>query len=181
MVKETHNYGGLFFTSIALPWLNLFLFKQYNYLYKFILVCIVLYFANLGSLLPDIDKRSSYISKRIPLVSKMFYKKCKHRGFTHSLLFTFLLIFILDIILKNSEYNIVLLSASIGLIIGYISHLILDLFTKEGIEMFYPCKIKFYLLKIKPNSKTEKSISKLLLTIGMIGMFFNLLLIFDLY
>lgn len=181
MVKETHSYGGLFFISIALPWINLFLLPQYDSMYKFILLGIILYFANLGSLLPDIDMKSSYISKKMPLIAKTFGKRCRHRGFTHSLLCTFLLFFILDIILRASDYNIVLLSASVGLLIGYISHLFLDLFTKEGIELFYPCKINFYLLKIKTNSKTEKRVCKVLSTLGVVGIFLDFLLIFNLY
>ncbi|EGT5063775.1 metal-dependent hydrolase, partial [Clostridioides difficile] len=67
---------------------------------------------------------------------------------------------------------------SSGFIIGYLSHLCLDLITKEGIELFYPITINISLLPIKTNSKTEKFISKLLnfIVIFLIGYQFYILL-----
>lgn len=181
MVKETHLHGSRFFISIVLPWINLFLLYEYNILYKIILISIILYFSDLGALLPDIDLKSSYISKKIPILSNILGKKCRHRGFTHSLLCTFFFFLVLNAIVKVSDYNIVLMVVSIGLLTGYISHLFLDLFTKEGIELFYPCKINFYLLKIKTNSKIEKKISKVLSNLSYIGFFLNIIFIFNLY
>lgn len=65
-----------------------------------------------------------------------------HRGFTHSLLG--LLIFWAGVYyLTNSVYNIPI--AHIGFAIGFISHLVADMLTNKGIQLFYPFKprVKF--------------------------------------
>lgn len=61
-----------------------------------------------------------------PFLSKHIGSKCRHRGFTHSLLCLSLIVLTLYIILNVSNFNIILLIISIGFIAGYISHLTLD-------------------------------------------------------
>ena len=58
------------------------------------------------------------------------------------------------------------------------SHMILDLFTKEGIELLYPIDINFSLMPIKTNSKTEKLICKVLgfIVIFLLGYRFYILI-----
>lgn len=65
-----------------------------------------------------------------------------HRGFTHSLLG--LLIYWAGIYyITNSVYNLSM--AHIGFAIGYMSHLVADMMTNKGIQLFYPLKprVKF--------------------------------------
>lgn len=71
-----------------------------------------------GSLLPDIDHGGSTISKNIPLIHKIF----THRGFTHSLLF----IYIIG----------TLISPWLGM--GILVHILLDMFTSQGVHLFSP-------------------------------------------
>lgn len=162
MVKETHIRGGYIFALLVLPHINNKFLNEYSLIYKFILLTIYIYFSYLGSLSPDIDMRGSYISKRFPLLYKRLGSKFKHRGFTHSLIFVLFLCYIFNLLTKYSDNNIVFLCLSSGFIVGYISHLCLDIITKEGIQIFYPMPINFSLLPIKTSSKLEKIIFKVL-------------------
>lgn len=93
-----------------------------------------------GGLLPDIDHPNSKIGRKVPPVSKLINLLCGHRGFTHTLLavilFTYLL-FILNGLLPMwaKEYMIPM---SLGLIVGYSSHLLLDMLTVSGIPLLFP-------------------------------------------
>lgn len=162
MVKETHVKGGYLFALLALPFIDSTYLSSYDYIYRFILLIIYIFFAYLGSLAPDIDMRGSCASKTFPKLYKIFGNKFRHRGFTHSLIFLYLLCYLSNITLKYTDNNVVFISSFSGLIIGCFSHIILDLFTKEGVELLYPIYINFSLLPIKTSSKTEKIICKIL-------------------
>ncbi|MGL5348422.1 MAG: metal-dependent hydrolase [Peptostreptococcaceae bacterium] len=162
MVKETHTKGSYIFSLLALPFvLDRYLYN-YEFIYKIILIFVYVYFSYIGSLSPDIDMKNSYISKVCPLFYKFFGSKLRHRGLTHSLLFLYILGYILNLLIIYTENNIVFVLLSSGFFIGYVSHLVLDLITKEGIEIFYPVTLNFSLLPIKTSSKTEKNLCKLL-------------------
>ncbi|MGL4911220.1 MAG: metal-dependent hydrolase [Romboutsia sp.] len=178
MVKETHIKGGYVFALLAIPFLNDTFLSDYNLTYKCILIIIYTYFAHLGSLSPDIDMRGSYISKRYPNIHKKLGSKFKHRGFTHSILFVSFIAFLSEMLVLYTNDNIVFICLCSGFFVGYISHLLLDLMTKEGIEVFYPVSINFSLLPIKTNSKTEKFICKFLnfIVIFLLGYRFYVLL-----
>ena len=93
-----------------------------------------------GSILPDIDHPGSMIGKNVPLLPKIL----KHRGFTHSILFCILMFFI-----------------NFWLCIGCVVHIIMDMMTKQGVELFYPnqSKIRFPLAKnVVTNGVFEKLI-----------------------
>lgn len=178
MVKETHTKGGYLFALLALPFIDNEYLSNYEFIYKLILLIIYTYFAYIGSLIPDIDIRGSYASKIFPKIYKLFGSKFRHRSFTHSILFLYLLCYLSNIILKYTDNNIVFISSFSGLIIGCFSHIVLDLFTKEGVELLYPIDINFSLLPIKTNSKTEKLICKVLnfIVIFLIGYRFYILI-----
>lgn len=162
MIKETHTKGGYLFALLALPFIENKYLSNYEPVYKLILLFIYIYFAYIGSVIPDIDMRGSYASKTYPKVYKFFGCRFRHRSFTHSLLFIYLLCYLSNIILKYTDNNIVFISSFSGFLIGCFSHIVLDLFTKEGIELLYPIGINFFLMPIKTNSKTEKIICKIL-------------------
>lgn len=178
MTKETHIKGGYIFALLALPIIYNNYLSEYNFYYRIILLLIYTYFSYFGSLLPDIDMRGSYISKRFPNIHKKMGKKLRHRSFTHSLIFICILSFLGDFLLKYSDNNIVFLCLISGIIIGNISHICLDLLTKEGVELLYPITINFSLLSIKTSSKLEKSICKFLsfIIIFLLGYRFYLLI-----
>ena len=178
MVKETHIKGGYIFALLAIPFIDNTFLSEYDIIYKCILLIIYMYFSYLGSVSPDIDMKGSYISKRYPIIYKKFGSKFKHRGFTHSILFVSSIACLSEILLSYTNNNIVFICLCSGFLIGYISHLALDLLTKEGIEIFYPISINFSLLHIKTNSKTEKLIYKIFnfIFIFLLGYRFYLLL-----
>lgn len=76
-------------------------------------------FVVIGSILPDIDHPGSMIGKNIPLLPRLF----KHRGFTHSILFCLLMSLV-----------------NMWICIGCFVHIIMDMMTKQGVELFYPLK-----------------------------------------
>ena len=162
MVKETHTRGGYLFGLLYLPFIYNKYLSNYEPIYRFILLIIYIYFAYFGSLTPDIDMRGSFASKTFPKIYKILGSKFRHRSFTHSLLFLYLLCHLSTIILKYTDNNIIFISSFSGLIVGCFSHMILDLFTKEGVELLYPIGINFSLLSIKTSSKAEKLVCKIL-------------------
>lgn len=178
MVKETHAKGGYLFALLALPFIDNEYLSNYESVYRFILLIIYMYFSYIGSLTPDIDMRSSCASKTFPNIYKLFGCRFRHRSFTHSIVFLYLLCYFSNIILKYTDNNIVFISSFSGLIIGCFSHIILDLFTKEGVELLYPIDINFSLMPIKTNSKTEKLICKVLyfIVIFLLGYRFYILI-----
>jgi inner membrane protein len=84
----------------------------------------------LGALLPDIDQPNSKLSNKVKPIAKVISKVSKHRGIFHSLFFALLL--------PGLVYYFVGSSYGIALFIGYLSHLIIDGFTKEGINFLQP-------------------------------------------
>jgi inner membrane protein len=82
-----------------------------------------------GSLFPDIDSQTSILGRKIKFFSFFF----KHRGFFHSSL---ILILICLIVFSLSKWFV------IGFALGFLSHLILDAITKEGLTFLFIGKIK---------------------------------------
>ena len=171
MTKQTHSSGGFLVASCALyPFIIRFI-ENYNLPYKLLLIFLYFHFADLGSAFPDIDLKSSYISKRYPLLSKYFGKNFKHRGFTHSIIFLLFLGIGCLFLIYISQFNIVVHSIAFGFYIGNGSHIILDLFNPQGVELFYPCKLNFKILNIKTNSTSEKIFN------GILNLFSSLVII----
>jgi len=90
-------------------------------------------FAALGACLPDIDTEGSYIGRLFPF-SRYLEERFGHRTVTHSLLGLGALgLFSLPLWLLLGHFQWWL-----ALQIGCLSHLILDMSTVEGIELFWP-------------------------------------------
>lgn len=138
----------------------------------------------LGSLLPDIDEPSSEFWQRIP-VGRFFGELThqfigSHRHLTHSLLG-------LIIVGIGLKYLLFLLSPTflinmtivwLAFMIGFVSHLLADCFTKEGIPLFFPIhwNIGFPPLKelrIKTGGRIEKFIVFPILLFGNIYLFYH--------
>lgn len=98
----------------------------------------------LGSLAPDIDNSNSWLGRLFPFISKPIEKKFGHRTLFHSIW----------IILTLVIFNIVLflipplyphregLGVSIAFSIGYISHIIIDCTSIQGVKILYPLSMK---------------------------------------
>ncbi|MGP4040103.1 metal-dependent hydrolase [Gracilibacillus sp. D59] len=88
----------------------------------------------IGGIIPDICHGGSKIGRKFPLLSKLINTLFGHRTFTHSLLFLLLIGFLLSMMTSNA-------SLIAGIIVGIISHLLLDAATKQGIKLLYPVNI----------------------------------------
>lgn len=110
---------------------------------------------NIGGLIPDMDTSGNYLWGLLPqgdtlgkYLRKIFYK---HRTITHSFLGLFLIYnffgWVLPLLFNSDFINPNLLLTSI--MIGYISHLLSDSFTEEGIPLLFPLRIAFGIPPIK--------------------------------
>lgn len=126
--------------------------------------------ANLiGGLTPDIDQPTADLWHKIPagtLLGKILYPLLGgHRFISHSLLGIFLFgyggHFLLDLM-----HSVLLVDMGVvwwAFMIGYVSHLLMDTFTHEGVPWLFPIPIKFGIppfkaLRIKTGGLIEKSI-----------------------
>lgn len=122
-----------------------------------------------GALIPDLDDQSNRLWDLMPagnlfgkIFGRVFYK---HRTITHSLLGMFLVYKFFDWLLPkilNPEFidPLLLLYA---IMIGFISHLLADAFTKDGIPLLFPLNLNigfppFEKLRIKTGSWVENFI-----------------------
>lgn len=87
-----------------------------------------------GGLLPDICHGGSKIGRKMPILSKIINTIFGHRTFTHSLLFLLLAWLLLELLIPVDAIKI-------GVLVGMVSHLILDAATKNGIKLLYPLQI----------------------------------------
>ncbi|PSX03963.1 metal-dependent hydrolase [Photobacterium angustum] len=91
-----------------------------------------------GSLLPDIDHPSSTFGKRVKLISYPLSLIFGHRGITHSLfaliLIGYFMLSAIDINHGFTLYQWVIFS----MMVGYLSHIIIDYGSPQGVQLFYP-------------------------------------------
>ncbi len=110
---------------------------------------------DIGALIPDMDTGGNYLWGLLPqgqklgnFLRKVFYK---HRTITHSLLGFFLIFkffgWLLPRIFNSSFIDPQIIFVAI--IIGYISHLVADSFTEEGIPLLFPIPFTFGIPPIK--------------------------------
>lgn len=110
----------------------------------------------LGALIPDICHGGSKIGKQLPILSKIINLIFGHRSFTHSLLFLFIVFFLMNTFLTYE-------TITAGLIVGMVSHYILDMVTRRGIQLFFPLDFKVrFPLTTKTGSMAENLIFSLL-------------------
>ncbi len=126
--------------------------------------------ANLiGGLTPDIDQPTADLWNRIPagsIIGRILSPILgSHRMISHSFLgigtFAFISHFFLNKI--NSILLVDMNIVWIAFMTGFISHLIMDIFTKEGIPLFFPLAFKigippFKALRFETGGLVEKSI-----------------------
>ncbi len=113
-----------------------------------------------ASLLPDLDIASSWLGRRLPPFAVVLNFLFGHRGFLHSVFPLLLLYFVI------SRISLLLAAA---VLVGYVSHLLLDATTTKGIRPFHPLPLKIRGV-IRTNSFVEKIIL-LLLAIAIILVF----------
>ncbi len=95
---------------------------------------VFLFFVGLFSVLADIDYHKSKVGKKVKLFSWLLNKIAGHRGVLHTVYFLMIVFFILISFGKDL--------IGYAFLIGYSSHLFMDMLTKRGIKPFYPLKMK---------------------------------------
>jgi len=118
-----------------------------------IVACLIA--TQVGALLPDIDQASNQLWNLLPadkLLGKFLHKLFgTHRTLSHSflgILFVYSIgLWLLPKLFNSSFINPILVFWA--LMIGYISHLFLDMLTEEGIPLLFPIKLKFGIPPIK--------------------------------
>jgi len=109
----------------------------------------VLVFSSLGSLLPDLDKASAEFWHSFPVVGhsagKIVDPFISHRNITHSVIGTALAAALFYFILESfpDYWGVNTTVVFIVSVASYLSHLLADSFTVEGIPLFWPAKWKF--------------------------------------
>ena len=134
----------LFRTHLAFSFLLALISIDFFKISNSILFLIIFLFF---SLVPDLDEHSSKISRKFRFLAFFIRLLFKHRGFLHSVYIPFLLSLFLFII--NQKF------LGLAVILGYLSHLILDAFTIQGIHPLYPILNKRIRGFIKVNSFLE--------------------------
>lgn len=105
--------------------ISILIINYFNIQNKIVFVAILL----IASALPDIDSYKSKLGKKIKPISFLINIFLGHRGIFHSPFFLILTSMLIAII--NQEI-------ASAFFIGYLSHLILDSLTPEGVMFFYP-------------------------------------------
>lgn len=123
----------------------------------------------IGALVPDMDQPTADLWRRVPagtVFGKLLYPIMGgHRFISHSLLGIFLFGFGTNFLFQKLG-TIVLVDMSIvwiAFMIGFISHLIMDTFTKDGVPWLFPIPIRFGIppfkfLRFKTGGFVEKSL-----------------------
>jgi inner membrane protein len=86
-----------------------------------------------GSLLPDIDHPSSWVGRRVPVISRPLAAMIGHRGVTHSALAVLACL----IFLHWQGFSRAVIDP---LVVGYLSHLGADLLTTGGLRLAWPSR-----------------------------------------
>jgi inner membrane protein len=125
----------------------------------------------IGSLIPDIDHRGSYLGRRAKLLSVPIHLLVGHRGITHTPLMLMaivsLLLFVSKTFLSGTD-SLVFSYMTLGIGTGIASHIFLDSLTKGGVPLLYPFSSKkISLLPLKTGSFSEKIVA-LVMSIGTI-------------
>lgn len=144
MSGANHVAGGFVFTGIFASFWNINIFSDPVYMA----------FTAFFSVLPDIDHTKSPIGKLFYPLSRFLDRKFGHRTITHSLLVYFglfaIVSFICTIYLKDNTITIIYA-------FSYLSHLIFDMMTKQGVPLFYPFKRNACVLPENPEYRLRSS------------------------
>lgn len=148
MNSKTHKVGGV---CAGIGTITLLAKPSYT-ISSLILSGSFLAGSYLGSLLPDIDHKGSTIGRKFKATSCIVSKTCGHRGFTHAPVISLVSVgglLAISIFFDNSVKNLYIDFIS-GILVGSLSHILLDSLTVEGVPFFYPLsKKKHHLLPLR--------------------------------
>jgi len=124
---------------------------------KIVFLSIVL----VASIFPDIDTPYSRIGRKIKPVSSFLKLVFRHRGFLHTVFFLILI----DFLLLYLELGFF----AFGFSVGFLSHLIIDGATKQGVKPFYPINFR-----VSGPLRTGSFFENILAFLFLIGILFNI-------
>ncbi|MCL6612374.1 MAG: metal-dependent hydrolase [Peptococcaceae bacterium] len=104
--------------------------------------------SGVAALLPDIDHPGSYIGQRIPVLPTIIKWTVGHRGPFHSLAAA-LVAGVIALIIGGKAVGLVVM-------IGYLAHLLGDLFTLSGVPLLFPLKFDARVPIVKTGGILEK-------------------------
>lgn len=112
----------------------------------------------IAGLFPDIDVSSSPVGKVFPWISSLFEKKMPHRSCTHSVLASAIVaiaVYGINFLVSDRFVNL-----AHAVTIGYFFGWFADLFTRSGVEMFFPSRVRWVCpgnrnLRLKTGSSAE--------------------------
>ncbi len=122
----------------------------------------------IGGLAPDIDQPTATLWRRIragSVLGRIIHPLLGgHRYISHSILGVFLFGYVLSVILGHLG-KILLVDMNVvwwAFMIGFVSHLFMDIFTRDGLPLLFPIPLKFgippfRLLRIRTSGIVEKS------------------------
>ena len=151
MLLKTHILFAIFMILIFLEFIN----------NKFVFVIMVL----IATIIPDLDSRHSSYGRH--LIFRPLQFVTKHRGIFHSFTSAAIISLIIAIWFPI---------ASFGFFIGFSVHLILDSFTKDGIQPFWPFKWKSQ-GPITSGGKIEEIFFLTLIFVDLLLFFLNVILV----
>lgn len=187
MIAPTHAIYGP-----ALALIILSVFGVQSSLHFSIVICAIL-----GSIAPDLDHPNSTIGRLFPWVSNRVDRRYGHRTLTHSIIgclvasasFTILLtvtawagkfIVLRSLVGMMSRYGFWLASWTAGDIarlgaafcIGYTSHLLLDMLTPRGVQLFWPNPNRDVIFQksIRVETGTKKEIPVALIGLALLAL-----------
>lgn len=118
MKGSTHLVFGLLLSALLTEFVG--------YQKPLLAVLLILF----GSLLPDVDEKTSRFGRRVPVLSYL----TKHRTFFHGILFLVFCVVVLSLVV-SSEYVL-------AFVAGFAGHLLLDIVTPAGVRPFWPSRLK---------------------------------------
>lgn len=154
MLFKTHLAFGLLVGLIILPYAN----PSSKFMFLFVVIA--------ASIMPDIDQPNSKISNQIPILPKLLSIFVKHRGIFHSIFFA--------ILLSGLFWYFINHSYGVAFIVGYMSHLLIDGFTKSGINFLHPFG-KLHLSGFIETGTTAEWIIFLIILLGIVINFWKLI------
>jgi inner membrane protein len=124
MTGKTHISCGLLIGALSINYFHTEIFTSVT----------IMTLAVISSIFPDICHTRSIIGRRFKLISFIVRLLFGHRTFTHSLLFMIIIGALLVFIQSPTRYIVTIM-------LGLISHVILDMLTSRGVKLFYPLPI----------------------------------------
>ena len=140
MTAPNHIAGGLVFTGLFASFMDVNVLAN-----PYFIGCTVV-----GSLLPDADHTRSWIGKLVYPIAWWLHRRYGHRTITHTLIAWLGLTGLVWLLGGNfndgNEFTILFLFA-------YLSHLVLDMMTLQGVPFLYPFMKNPCVLPAKPEMR----------------------------